>query len=123
MKDNGQNSVEERRYPEQPLQVRGLLVSEVEKAVSWVVGVESEAGAPGSPAALDAHLEGLVAAHAELVFALGAGEVHATAPGKRVPEVAGGADDHVVLLQVALQAPGLVVWIMAGQLTDSILFC
>ena len=85
--------------------------------------MESEARAPGSPAALDAHLEGLVAAHAELVFALGAGEVHAPAPGKRVPEVAGGADDHVVLLQVALQTPGLVVWIMAGQLTDSVLFC
>ena len=93
------------------MQLGRLLVPQVEEAVPGVVGVQPHLGAGGLPAALDAHLEGLLAAHAELVLALAAGEVHTPAPRQRVAELARRALD-AVLAEVTLQPGGLVVGVV-----------
>ena len=93
-------------YPQEALQIAGFLVAEVEEAVAWVVGVQTQLGAEGTHIATGPHQEGLTASIAELEFALRAGEMHATAAGQRVLEVALGAAD-AVLRQVFAQSFGL----------------
>ena len=73
-----------------------------------MVGVESQLGAARALATLHTHLEGLLAADAELELTLGAGEVHAAPAGEGVAELAAGAGD-AVLREVGLQTLGLVV--------------
>lgn len=67
---------------EELFELRRLLVPEVEEAVPGVVGVKPELGAVRSHTALGPHGEGLGAARAELVLALRARAVHATALGE-----------------------------------------
>lgn len=65
---------------EQLFELAGLLVPQVEEAVPGVVRVQAQLGAVRRLPALGTHGEGLGAARAELVLALGARAVHAAAP-------------------------------------------
>ena len=84
------------RSSEQSLQVFGLFVAQVEEAVARVVGVQAELGAERADVAAGAHQEGPAAADAELVLALAAREVHATAARQGELEVALRALDAVL---------------------------
>jgi len=67
---------------EQELQLHGDLVPQVEQAIARVMGMQTQFGAVRGYRALGAHHEGSGTSVAELEFALGAGEMHATAPVK-----------------------------------------
>lgn len=69
---------------EQLLQLRGLLVAEVEETIARMVGVQAEFGAIGANRALRPHHESFATTAAEFIFTLAAGEMHATYENSRV---------------------------------------
>lgn len=66
---------------EQELKLQRYLVAQIEQAVARVMCVQSQLGAVRRDVALGTHHEGSGTAVAELKFALGAREMHASTPG------------------------------------------
>lgn len=96
-------------FLEQLLQSGWLPVSEVEEAVAGVMCVEAIYVAHLSPA--QRLVVRVVAAAAELVATLRAGEVHAATFGQSVLETAAWTCDAVVS-QISGQAQSLIIWIV-----------
>lgn len=100
-----------RAHLQQSLQLRRLLVPQVEEAVAGVVRVQSQLAAVLAHPALGPHHERLTAPVAKLVLALGASEMHAAPSGEGVSELALRAVD-AVLGEVLGHGGGLVLGVV-----------